>query len=200
MDAHDRAPRRLRPAGAGHSITPTSTVGDFLEDWLGAQRSLRPSTYASHEAHVRRYLLPYLGNLPLDGLRPAHIERMYRLQAHPDGHGETPLSIASLRQVHATLASALNTAVKRGLVGANPATPVLLPRAPEPRPGWTEASVMKSSLQLPKFSGAVWIDGVQLAVDLEAATWGDAIDLLNDQYGHGSKFVLRTEVAAVQPD
>jgi len=63
---------------------------------------------------------------------------------------------------------------------------------------WTEESVMKSSLQ-PKFTGMVWIDGVQVPVNLDAASWDEAIALLNNQYGHDSAFVLRTADATMQP-
>lgn len=64
---------------------------------------------------------------------------------------------------------------------------------------WAEESVMKSSLKPAKFSGMVWIDGVQVPVNLDAASWDEAIALLNNQYGHDSAFVLRTEDATMQP-
>jgi anti-sigma regulatory factor (Ser/Thr protein kinase) len=64
---------------------------------------------------------------------------------------------------------------------------------------WTEESVMKSSLKPAKFSGMVWIDGVQAPVNLDAGSWDEAIAALNNQYGHDSAFVLRTEDAAMQP-
>jgi hypothetical protein len=199
MDEHDDAPRRPRPTRAERSLTPTSTVAEFLEGWLGARQSLRPSTHGSHEAHIRRYLVPYLGNLPLEGLRPAHIERMYLLLAYNDSHGETPLAVAPLRRIHATLTGALNTAVERGLLDRNPAVPVQLPRSTKARPPRTEESMMQGGLQPPKFSGMVWIDGAQVTVNLDAASWGDAIDQLHNQYGLGPEWVLRADSAAVQP-
>lgn len=102
------------------------TVGEYLDEWLWGKQSLRPSTHAAYEAHVRRYLAPMLGGLPLDQLRPVHIERMYReLAAECDGRS---LSVSTLHRVHATLMSALNTAVKRGVIERNPAATVELPR------------------------------------------------------------------------
>lgn len=202
MDAHDRALPRDRPARAEPSITSTSTVEAFLQAWLEAKQSpLCPPTYASHEADVRRYLVPYLGNLPLDGLRPAHIERMYRLQAHSDGHGEAPLSVASLRRIHATLTSALNAAVKQGLLDRNPAVPVRLPRGTQVRAASTKEPVLESGPQpSSRYGGMLWIEGAAEPVNFDAASWGDAIALLDDQYGQDSEFVLRTDKAAPPPN
>ena len=112
-------------------ITSSSTVGDYLEAWLTGKRSLRPSTYASHEAHVRRYLVPYLGQLPLDGLRSHHIERMYRLLADQGGQRRGPLSESGMRRIHSTLATAMNAAVDSGLLDRSPSATVTLPGAPE---------------------------------------------------------------------
>lgn len=102
------------------------TVGEYLESWLWSKQSLRPSTHTSYETHVRRYLTPHLGRLRLDSLRSTDIDRTYRLlRGQEDGDG---LSVATLRRVHATLMSALNTATRRGLIDRNPAVTVELPR------------------------------------------------------------------------
>ena len=89
-------------------------MGDYLEEWLWSKQSLRPSTHASYETHVRRYLIPHLGNVSIDALLPLHIERMYRELATQEGRGGRPLAVSSVRRIHATLMSALNMAVRRG--------------------------------------------------------------------------------------
>src|SRR3954471_23743277 len=111
MNAHDSVVRRLRPLDGEQQITSSSTVEDFLEDWLWGKQSLRPSTHASYEVHVRRYLVPFLGKLRLAGLQAGPVQRMYGLLAERDGGGGKPLSVSSLRRIHATLMSAMNTAV-----------------------------------------------------------------------------------------
>src|SRR3954447_15519083 len=82
------------------------TVGSYLEEWLWGKQSLRPSTHVSYETHVRRYLNPYLGALHLDALSPVHVNRMYRELAMKDDLRGRPLSVATLRRIHATLTSA----------------------------------------------------------------------------------------------
>ena len=85
------------------------TVREFLTAWVVGKQSLRPSTRLSYGIHVRRYLVPYLGDLPLRGLRALHIERMYHHLATAD-EPSVRMSTATLRRIHCTLMSALNTA------------------------------------------------------------------------------------------
>ena len=94
-------------------------MGEYLASWLAGKQSLRPSARPSYELHIRKYLVPHLGDLPLSELRPGHIERMYRAIGSGDPGREAPPSVATLRRIHATLTSALNTAVCRS-AGAEP--------------------------------------------------------------------------------
>ena len=105
----------------------------YLEEWLRSKQSLRPSTRASYEAHVRRYLVPHLGSIRLGALHPRDIERMYAELAVASGRGGRRLSPATLRRIHATLTSALTLAVRRGLLVRNPASTVELPRTTKAR-------------------------------------------------------------------
>jgi integrase len=109
---------------------PEST-GLYLLDWLVSRRSLRPSTRLAYQIHLQRYLLPHLGAVPLERLTQMQIERMYVALLEPVG-GRARVSAATVRRIHATLTSALNHAVRRGLIAANPAALVELPRAPRP--------------------------------------------------------------------
>lgn len=125
----------------------TITVGDYLQQWLGGKQSLRPSTLASYATHIRCYLRPSLGSIELRALRPAHIEQMHRglLTANESGR---QLSVASVHRVHATLRSALNTAVRRGLIPRNPADTVELPRTPKARVEIWSAAELRRFLDL----------------------------------------------------
>ena len=104
------------------------TTGEYLEEWLAGKRSLRASTLSSYEHHVSAYLVPYLGQVLLADLRSCHIDAMYRSIEAGNAGRQRPVSVSTLHRVHATLMSALNTAVKRGLIGVNPAATVELPR------------------------------------------------------------------------
>jgi integrase len=126
-----RSTRRARARAARKSGSRTGSVGDYLTRWLEGKQSLRPSTRLSYRAHIRLYLIPHLGDVALVELHPQHLEAMYRSLANdPDlRHRVGP---ATLARVHATLMSALGTAVRRGMIDRNPAETVELPTPARP--------------------------------------------------------------------
>lgn len=112
------------------------TTGDYLTQWLDGKRALRPTTRESYASHLRLYLQPWLGHVLLADLRPHHLDPMY---AHLlVDTGAQFRSVATVHRVHATLRSALNTAVKRRLIPWNPALHIELPPPRKPATGvWT---------------------------------------------------------------
>jgi integrase len=54
---------------------PTPTVGEWAQDWLLTRR-LRPGTRAGHQRRITNYLVPWLGDIPLDALRNVHVQQM----------------------------------------------------------------------------------------------------------------------------
>lgn len=140
------------------------TVARYLDDWLAGKASLARSTRHSYEEHIRLYLRPGLGHLRLVDLRDHHVEKLYAtvvligrespsskpspllarlLEVRRDDPARRrPLSPTTLRRVHATLMSALNSAVKRRKLRHNPAEHVELPKARRVRPlVWTAPRV-----------------------------------------------------------
>ena len=153
-EAEEELARALdRERAGGVAADHKLTVGDYLEQWLAGKATLRPTTAKSYAEHVRLYLVPVLGRVKLAELRPVHVERLYAAmrqlgQDNPKGvevrallEARTPmqrltlrpLGAASGRRVHATLQSALNTAVKRRLLPYNPAQHVELASGDRPK-------------------------------------------------------------------
>jgi integrase len=108
-------------------------LGVYLDEWLAGklEAGLRPTTAVSYRQHIQQYIRPRLGNVRLKDLRPAHVEKLLRELA-VDDEGR-PRSGATLRRVHATLRSALASAVRRRLVPYNAAADVDLPRTQRPK-------------------------------------------------------------------
>jgi integrase len=143
-----RATRRARARAARKARPGTGTVGEYLARWVDAKQSLRPSTRLSYATHIRLYLVPHLGHIALAELRPHHLEAMYRsLASDPDLRD--PVGPATLARVHATLISALGTAVRRGLIDRNPAETVELPTPCRPE------FMVWTAEQLSQFLGGV---------------------------------------------
>jgi Phage integrase, N-terminal SAM-like domain len=57
---------------------PGITVAEWLDTWLaGKTRARRASTARSYEMHVRVWLKPQIGHLPLERLNSGHIEDLF---------------------------------------------------------------------------------------------------------------------------
>jgi integrase len=119
---------------------PGLSTGEWLSRWLASRVSLRTSTSRSYSAHVRGYLVPYLGCIPLAALTPGDVQAMFTAIIRNETALGRPASAATLHRIHATLRAALNGAVRAGLIGVNPGRYPELPRTARPRPQvWTAA-------------------------------------------------------------
>lgn len=101
------------------------TVAEFLEEWLegSARPSVRPGSYASYASLIRVHLIPELGHVPLAKLTPQQIQALMNRKL---ASGLSPRRVAMIR---GTLRTALNQALRWGLVARNVATLVSPPRA-----------------------------------------------------------------------
>lgn len=100
------------------------TVKTWLTHWVEnvAPLAVNDNTMVGYRVAVRKHLIPGLGAHRLDRLKPEHIEVFY---ANMQASGSKP---ATAHQVHRTFRTALNEAVRRGHLGANP---VKLAKAPK---------------------------------------------------------------------
>ena len=101
-----------------------STLAVFLRHWLSAYciPKLAPNTVNGYRVNVERHIIPYIGQIPLNKLTPANIQKLYAdLLA-------SGLSGTSVRYVHNNLHRALKCAVKQELISRNPADLVDPPR------------------------------------------------------------------------
>ncbi|WP_299442279.1 tyrosine-type recombinase/integrase [uncultured Phycicoccus sp.] len=115
------------------------TVATFLTTWLDGKKGLRPSTLVDYHRHIEQLFVPELGHLKLIDLRPRHIDEVltrYQLAAETRGR---PVTVKTSRRILATLHSALEAAVRQGLLRRNPASMVELPRPTRYHPKvWTK--------------------------------------------------------------
>jgi integrase len=156
-------PARVRKAvGGGHdpAVKPP-TVGEWLEEWLAAKKGLRPGTVRSYGGHIRLYLKPHLGHIPVDRLRVTgvasvfeHIEELNdaitaaRKSGDPARRaavkGRRLVGPATCQRIRATLRSAVGTYMRQhpGTLPANVASLVELPPGDRPKAlVWTSARV-----------------------------------------------------------
>jgi len=136
---------KLRAELALGTIAPagkTLTVGHYLTTWLDRYRvHVRPSSWRGAEMHVRVYLVPALGSIPLARLtapdvehalasflatgRPVRAVKRTRGRTNPGG-----ISPRTVSHIRATLRRALSDAVRDGLVARNAGADARPPRVP----------------------------------------------------------------------
>jgi integrase len=104
--------------------TPASgTLDAYLADWLPAHaRSIRESTRSSYETHIRLWISPLLGGIPLGKLA---VRDVRRLVAEIERKGRSP---AYTHLIIRTLSVALKAAVNDRTISDNPARGVKLPK------------------------------------------------------------------------
>lgn len=112
---------------AGEVYDTKLTFAQYLTEWLDGKQALRPSTTVEYRRHIAQIFVPELGHLRLLDLRSHHIEEVFARIAAGNTRRERPISPTTQRRIHATLNSALTTAVRRGLIRRNPAATVELP-------------------------------------------------------------------------
>jgi len=134
-DAENWLRSQLERKRSGATVLPSRvTVGDFLTTaWLPVVKNrLAPKTYLEYEGMVRRRLVPHLGHVRLQELRPDHIARCYEALRSPGankrGKKGGRLSEQSIQHAHRCLRGALAYAVKQELIARNPADGVDKPR------------------------------------------------------------------------
>ena len=90
---------------------------------------------------MQLYALPALGHLQLDHLQPLVLQRLYGELLATGGPRRPRLSTGTVLNLHRVLVQSLGTAVRWGLIPANPAT-----RAEPPRPRRPEAATVDPGL------------------------------------------------------
>lgn len=105
----------------------TLTVEALLQELVALRRhEWKPKTLANNEDLIRLHLVPHLGHLNVQKLKPQHIQQLYVLLAQR-------YSLSLLRQVRALIRRALQLAVVNDLVPRNVAQDVELPKLRAPR-------------------------------------------------------------------
>jgi integrase len=137
--ARDEA--RVRARRGEYVNRSTFTVADYLAEWVEAHAStVKPKTLAGYRHDIDHYIVPRIGQMRLQALRPAVISKLYRDLADHGGRNGRSLSAITVSHIHRTLRKALADAVDvEQLLAANPAARSKRPKgsAVEPIQVWT---------------------------------------------------------------
>jgi integrase len=102
---------------------PEQMLEQFLWDWLKIHKqSVRPRSYERYEAIIRLHLVPTLGEVKLQKLTAQQLDRLYAQKLEDGLH---PTTVAA---IHNMLHTALDKAIRLGLISRNVCKLVTPPR------------------------------------------------------------------------
>ncbi|MCZ8518857.1 site-specific integrase [Paenibacillus caseinilyticus] len=110
--------------GGTYSNNPKQNLETYLTEWLQSKAiTLKKNTFASYTNIVTHHLIPAFGKIELTKLTPAHISKF-----HAELLNDKGLKEGTVRDIHKVLTTALNQAVKWGMLQKNVASLVEKPR------------------------------------------------------------------------
>lgn len=176
-EVEDKLVEALAAKQRGIPVTrPGTTVREFLEAWIDRKAAtLKPATVARYRYMVDKVLIPGVGHHKVNRLTPRHIETLTSAAIARGGSARTA------NHIRAVLRTALNDAVRQGLVTTNAAV-LAMPRRVDDRP--VEPMRPEEAAAILEACAGHWVEG-PVAVSLWAGlrlgevlalTW-DRVDL-----------------------
>ncbi|SEF14368.1 tyrosine-type recombinase/integrase [Jiangella alba] len=188
----DRDTGKVRKAGQRW------TVEKWLTHWIeniAVPPTIGHNTHAGYLTDVKVHLIPGIGKHRLERLAPEHLEKLYlKIQVEK---GRKP---GTAHHVHRTIRLALNVALKRGYLTANPASLAKAPSLEEPEvePYEVEETRRLLKLAMERRNGTRWAIALALGlrqgealglkwshVDLKTGTLRVRRSALRPRYAHG---------------
>lgn len=142
-EAREAAMKKYK--GQGERFFDRTTVAEYLTEWLDRRAALppekgglKPSTERMYRRYVVNDIAPALGDRRLVKLTRNDVAGFI------DDLIDAERGATTIHRIHATLSSALTTALKRGLIEANPASLADLPEiSPHPIKVWEQPDAIR---------------------------------------------------------
>ena len=124
--------RLLAAHGAGTLAEPTKqTVGAYLLTWIETTSALghvSPKTTERYRQLIEQQIVPHLGGIPLQALKPSNIRTWHATILTAGGQDGAALSARTVGHAHRVLHKALADATRYELLTRNPASSVPPPK------------------------------------------------------------------------
>jgi integrase len=128
-DAERELARLVAAAHDGTLVEPSKiTTGDYLRSWLSGAHSLAGKTRERYQQLAEQQIIPHLGALSLQALRPAHIADWHSKLLTSGGKDGRPLSARTVGHAHRVLHRALERALGTELIARNVAHAIQPPK------------------------------------------------------------------------
>lgn len=102
------------------SSKPCPTFQSFVDETYrpSFMTNLKPTTRANYEQYLKRYILPFLGQVPLNEITVATIQAFYNDMADSDTHRN--LNAATIKRVRGFTSRIFSVALEMGLIEDTP--------------------------------------------------------------------------------
>ena len=114
---------RGRVSGSFGELTPSSKIRDLIQVYLDTRESdSKASTHSGRESVLRLYVLPHIGNIPLEKLSSGHVSAMLKDLQKSGGQNGTGVSEQTAKHALKQTRAILHFAQIRDLVRNNVAS------------------------------------------------------------------------------
>src|SRR5262249_12687506 len=178
-DANRELARLITAAHDGTLVEPSKvTLGEYLNSWLDGLHGLADKTRQEYARLIAHLVLPHLGGLELQRLRPAHIAAWHAKLLASGGKNGRPLSARTVAHAHHVLHTALERAVGTELLARNVAHAISPPKI-----ATTEIEALKADQIAPLLAALKghWLEPLAVLAlstgarrgEILALRWGD---------------------------
>jgi integrase len=131
-DAQIELAKLVAAADAGTLAEPSkTTVGAYLQAWMNGPHGLAGKTAERYRQLIEAQIIPHLGTVAIQKLKPAHIADWHGKLIAGGGKDGRPLSSRTVGHAHRVLHRALARAAETELVSRNVASIIKPPKVEE---------------------------------------------------------------------
>ena len=121
--------RLLNTADQGTFVDPSkTTVAEYIREWLAGADGLSAKTAERYRQLAEQQIIPHLGAITLQKLKPTQVQTWHRTLAKSGGKSGRPLSSRTVGHAHRVLHRALARAVASEAIARNVATVIRPPK------------------------------------------------------------------------
>ena len=132
QDAERELARLVTAAHDGTLVEPAKiTVAESLRAWLSGPHGLAGKTAERYRDLAAQQIIPHLGAIPLQKLRPSHVADWHTTLLTSGRKGGRPLSARTVGHAHRLLHRVLERALKSEIVARNVAHAIAPPKVEE---------------------------------------------------------------------
>jgi integrase len=128
-EARKELRRLLKTADDGAHVAPVKlTLAGYVRGWLDGANDFSPKTLERYRQLAEQQIIPHLGAVELQKLRPAQIQEWHALILKTGGMGGRTLSARTVGHAHRVLHRALERAMRLEIIARNAAHVVRPPK------------------------------------------------------------------------